>query len=66
LILIGSTRHSEDREHVEQLQILIDNLNINDNVQFKLNISFEELKTQLNQATIGLHTMCNEYFGIGL
>jgi alpha-1,2-mannosyltransferase len=66
LILIGSIRNDQDREHVEQLQILIENLNINNEVELKLNISFDELKTQFNQAMIGLHTMKNEDFGIGL
>jgi alpha-1,2-mannosyltransferase len=67
LILIGGIRdNQDDKEYVEQLQILIDNLNINNQVELKLNISFEELKTQLNQALIGLHTMKNEQFGIGL
>ncbi len=67
MILIGGIRdNQDDKEYVEQLQILIDNLNINNQVELKLNISFEELKTQLNQALIGLHTMKNEQFGIGL
>ncbi|CAF4523327.1 unnamed protein product, partial [Rotaria magnacalcarata] len=33
---------------------------------FKLNINFEELKNHLNKAMIGLHTMWNEHFGIGI
>jgi len=66
LILIGSIRDNQDREYVKQLQKLRDNLNMNKEVEFKLNISFKELKTQLNQALIGLHTMKNEQFGIGL
>ena len=66
LILIGSARHNDDREYIEQLQALVDNLNISDKVQFKVNINFEELKVQLNQAIIGLHTISNGHFGIGL
>jgi alpha-1,2-mannosyltransferase len=66
LILIGTIRDNQDREYVKQLQKLRDNLNINKEVEFKLNISFKELKTQLNQAIIGLHTMKNEQFGISL
>jgi len=66
LILIGRVNNNQDQEHVEQLQILIDKLKINTEVEFKLNISFKELKIHLNQAMIGLHTMKNEQFGIGL
>ncbi len=66
LILIGSVRHEEDKQRVEQLQTLVENLNINEEVEFKLNINFTELKNHLNKAMIGLHTMWNEHFGIGL
>ena len=65
LILIGSVRHEDDKQRVEQLQILVENLNIVEEVEFKLNISFNELKTHLNKALVGLHTMWNEHFGIG-
>lgn len=44
----------------------MENLNINEEVEFKLNINFTELKNHLNKATIGLHTMWNEHFGIGM
>ena len=66
MVLIGSTRHSDDRKRVEQLRLLIDNLNLNEEVELKLNMSFEELKSQLHRAIIGLHTMRDEHFGIGL
>ncbi len=35
-------------------------------MEFKLNINFTELKNHLNKAMIGLHTMWNEHFGIGM
>jgi len=63
---MGSTRDDQDREYVEELKILIENLNMKNEVELKLNIPFEELKSQFNQAMIGLHTMKNEDFGIGL
>ncbi len=66
MILIGSTRHNKDKEYVEQLRIMINDLNINNEVEFKLNITFKELKTQFDQAMIGLNTTRNEQFGIGL
>jgi len=66
LIIIGSVRHEEDKQRVEQLRTLVENLNLNDEVEFKLNINFTELKNHLNKATIGLHTMWNEHFGIGI
>ena len=32
---------------------------------FRLNVSFADLKRIISEATIGLHTMWNEHFGIG-
>ncbi|XP_051882325.1 GDP-Man:Man(3)GlcNAc(2)-PP-Dol alpha-1,2-mannosyltransferase isoform X1 [Pristis pectinata] len=66
LILIGGCRNAEDEERVSCLKELCENLGVKENVEFKINISFEELKKYLSEATIGLHTMWNEHFGIGV
>lgn len=65
LVLIGGCRNQEDEERVLMLRGLCQELGIADYVEFKLNIPFEELKRELVDATIGLHTMWNEHFGIG-
>ncbi|XP_053561007.1 GDP-Man:Man(3)GlcNAc(2)-PP-Dol alpha-1,2-mannosyltransferase [Bombina bombina] len=64
LILIGGCRNKEDELRVAELKKLSSELAVP--VDFKVNISFEELKRHLNDATIGLHTMWNEHFGIGV
>ncbi|XP_067841973.1 GDP-Man:Man(3)GlcNAc(2)-PP-Dol alpha-1,2-mannosyltransferase [Heptranchias perlo] len=66
LILIGGCRNADDEERVSRLKELCENLGVKENVEFKINISFEELKKYLSEATIGLHTMWNEHFGIGV
>ncbi|XP_038674091.1 GDP-Man:Man(3)GlcNAc(2)-PP-Dol alpha-1,2-mannosyltransferase isoform X1 [Scyliorhinus canicula] len=66
LILIGGCRNADDEERVSCLKELCENLGVTENVEFKINISFEELKKHLDEATIGLHTMWNEHFGIGV
>ncbi|XP_071951298.1 GDP-Man:Man(3)GlcNAc(2)-PP-Dol alpha-1,2-mannosyltransferase-like [Antedon mediterranea] len=66
LILVGSCRNREDMERVDELRELCERFNIRANVEFKLNVSFDELKKHLSEATIGLHTMWNEHFGIGV
>ncbi|XP_041857009.1 GDP-Man:Man(3)GlcNAc(2)-PP-Dol alpha-1,2-mannosyltransferase-like [Melanotaenia boesemani] len=66
LVLIGGCRNQEDEERVLMLRGLCQELGISDRVDFKLNIPFEELKRELVNATIGLHTMWNEHFGIGV
>ncbi|XP_070832236.1 GDP-Man:Man(3)GlcNAc(2)-PP-Dol alpha-1,2-mannosyltransferase-like [Chaetodon trifascialis] len=66
LVLIGGCRNQEDEERVLMLRGLCQELDVSDRVHFKLNVSFEELKRELVDATIGLHTMWNEHFGIGV
>ncbi len=66
LIIIGSCRDCEDENRVKELYKLCDSLNIRENVEFKLNVSYEELKRVMSESSIGLHTMINEHFGIGV
>lgn len=66
LVLIGGCRNQEDEERVLLLRGLCEELGVSDRVEFKLNIPFEELKRELVNATVGLHTMWNEHFGIGV
>lgn len=63
LILIGNDE--KNRDYIEQLKNLVEELNLNDLVQFKFNLNSEELKTTLQQATTGLHTTENDDFKIG-
>lgn len=48
------------------MQDLAKHLAIDENVEFKLNIPFSELVSELQRGTIGLHTMWNEHFGISI
>lgn len=65
LVLIGGCRNQEDEDRVLMLRGLCQELGVADRVEFKLNVPFEELKREMREATIGLHTMWNEHFGIG-
>ena len=51
---------------MKSLRQLAFDLEIESYVEFALNVSFEQLKKNLAKATIGLHTMWNEHFGIGV
>lgn len=64
-MMIGSCRDVEDEARVKTIKSLCEELNVSSNVEFRVNISFEELKDQLTKAVLGLHTMWNEHFGIG-
>lgn len=65
LVLAGSVRNEDDAARVEELRDLSRQVGVEDSVDFKLNISFDEMRQLLSEATIGLHTMWNEHFGIG-
>lgn len=64
LVLAGSCRNEDDHARVQSLKKLAEVLGIQDNVEFRLNISFSELKQLLSDSLISLHTMWNEHFGI--
>lgn len=66
LVLVGGCRNEEDEERVLMLRGLCGELELGGKVEFKLNVPFEDLKKELSSATIGLHTMWNEHFGIGV
>ena len=66
LVLVGSCRNQEDSDRVSALKKLASELRIQNYVEFALNVSFEQLKKYLAEATIGLHTMLDEHFGIGI
>ena len=65
LILVGGCRDTKDIERVETLKKLAEELEIKEYVEFKLNVSFDDLKKLMSEAEIGLHTMLDEHFGIG-
>jgi len=65
LVLVGSVRNEGDEKRVKELEDLAKKLDISDHVIFRLNVSFQELKEELGNGLIGIHTMWNEHFGIG-
>eukprot|EP00019_Armaparvus_languidus_P009645 CAMPEP_0168581046 /NCGR_PEP_ID=MMETSP0420-20121227/1163_1 /TAXON_ID=498008 /ORGANISM="Pessonella sp." /LENGTH=228 /DNA_ID=CAMNT_0008615287 /DNA_START=426 /DNA_END=1108 /DNA_ORIENTATION=- len=66
LVLIGGVRNDEDRARVAALRQQATQLGVEDNVKFVENASLDDLHRYLRQATVGLHTMWNEHFGIGV
>lgn len=65
LVMIGGARDDGDWARVAALQQEAKALGLEDSVQFAVNVPFSELKGYLGRATVGLHTMWNEHFGIG-
>ncbi|KAF4527312.1 hypothetical protein B566_EDAN001088 [Ephemera danica] len=66
LVFAGSCRHAEDNERVKDLMALAKHLALDEFVEFKINLSHEDLMEEFKKATVGLHAMWNEHFGIGV
>ncbi len=41
-------------------------LKVNDHIDFHVNVAFDELKSLMEESTIGIHAMWDEHFGIGI
>ncbi len=66
LVLLGSTRNLQDEQLVTELRAEASRLGIQDDVQFVVNASFVHLQAWLAAASVGLHTIWNEHFGISV
>jgi len=65
LVVMGSCRHPEEFARVKDMEDLCKHLSVEEHVEFKVNITFEELEQELSSSLIAIHTMMNEQFGIG-
>lgn len=66
LVLIGSSRNQGDEDRIADLKRLAEKLGISARVRFEVNATYDTLVSSLGAAKIGLHTMWNEHFGIGV
>ncbi|GAA5981010.1 hypothetical protein JCM5350_000010 [Sporobolomyces pararoseus] len=66
LILAGSVRNAGDEQRVVELKKLAKKLEIEDEVEFRINEDWKVLTELLGSSGIGLHTMFDEHFGITL
>lgn len=65
-MIVGSCRHEEDFERKKNMEDLTKHLSLENSVEIKHNISYQELIQNYQIASIGLHSMWNEHFGIGV
>lgn len=66
LLLIGSCRNDADRGRVEELRQLVKEKSLDAFVEFNIDPPFSELQDAMKHASIGIHTMREEHFGIGI
>merc|ERR1712241_735639 len=55
-----------DQKRVQDLKDLCKHYSVEDNVEFRTNVPFEEMCQTMQNASIGLHSMWNEHFGIAV
>jgi len=66
LVIVGGARGKPDWDLVKDLKDLTKYLSVEDNVEFRVNLPFPELLQEFSKSLIGIHTMWNEHFGIGV
>jgi alpha-1,2-mannosyltransferase len=62
LTIVGGVRNNDDQKIVDRLQARINTEGLS--VTLKTNLPFDELMALYAEASVGLHTMRNEHFGI--
>ncbi|KAG9019903.1 asparagine-linked glycosylation protein [Tulasnella sp. 427] len=66
LILIGGCRSEDDEARVQKLRERVEELHLQDNVEFLVNAPYDVLLSWLSKASVGISTMVNEHFGINV
>lgn len=66
LVLVGSTRNSDDATRVYDLRLLTIELGIREQVEFVLDSGWNEVLGWLGRCSVGTNAMWNEHFGIGV
>ena len=66
LKLIGSCRNDSDRGRVDELRSIVNERGLEDYVEFCINPPYKELQESMFVSSIGIHTMREEHFGIGI
>ncbi|BGP18198.1 asparagine-linked glycosylation protein [Rhodosporidiobolus nylandii] len=66
LTCAGSVRNAEDEARVASLKELAKELGVERETEFLVNANWEEVRRRMGEASVGLHTMVDEHFGIGV
>ncbi|CAI4231148.1 unnamed protein product [Auanema sp. JU1783] len=66
LAIAGGCRGAEDEQRARDLKAYAKELGVESDVDFLLNISFDDLLDTMGKSLISIHTMTNEHFGISV
>lgn len=66
MVMVGGCRGPADEERLHHLQDMAKSLNIDDSIVYSVNQPYSVVEDWLRKASVGIHTMWNEHFGIGV
>ncbi|KAJ8972652.1 hypothetical protein NQ317_008238 [Molorchus minor] len=66
LVLCGGCRNDGDSRLVKDLMDFSKHLSLENNVEFKVNLSYDEIIKEFKRSYVGIHTMLDEHFGISV
>ncbi|KAF5393470.1 hypothetical protein D9757_000670 [Collybiopsis confluens] len=66
LVMIGGCRNLEDEARVNGLRSLAKDLGVENHVEFLVSAPYSIMLSRLSTASVGLHTMLDEHFGINI
>ncbi|SOV05122.1 related to ALG11 - required for asparagine-linked glycosylation [Ustilago sp. UG-2017a] len=66
LLIMGSSRNTEDERRISLLRSLSANLGLDKDVEFIVNATWSAVTERLGDASVGLSTMKDEHFGINV
>ncbi|PJF18642.1 hypothetical protein PSACC_01545 [Paramicrosporidium saccamoebae] len=66
LVMYGGCRNDQDVKRSEHFNQLAKDLGIESSVEIRVNISHKDILNMLSRASIGIHTMKEEHFGISI
>ena len=64
--MIGGVRNEEDERILQDLVARAKELRIDGQVEFKKNCPFGDIIYEFSRSKVGIHTMTDEHFGIGV
>ena len=65
-MLCGGCRNTDDSDRVKDLKDFSKHLSVENYVEFKVNVTYEELLVEFERAFLGIHSMIDEHFGISV
>ncbi|KAG8380839.1 hypothetical protein BUALT_Bualt06G0058200 [Buddleja alternifolia] len=66
LQFVGSCRNEADEKRLQHLKDRASELKLDSDVEFHKNVNYSELVSLLGGATVGIHSMIDEHFGISV